>query len=300
MKRFLIVLLCLLLLVGCAPEPTPVPMPAPDPIAAEKVEISATALELYLGDESVSLSYVVTPALASVRSYNWASSDETVATVDKGVITPVGEGECTVSLTLDNGVSASASVTVIDPTYFAPAIAFNENDGCTYIDGVLIVNKSYPLPEGYEPGGLLPQVQRAFNDMVAAAKEDGVSLWIVSGYRSYETQRKLYNNYVATYGKASADTYSARPGHSEHQTGLAFDVNTISYSFGTTSTGKWLQQNGATYGFIIRYPEGKQSITGYIYEPWHLRYLGTELATKVVESGLCLEEYFNIDSVYQE
>ena len=104
----------------------------------------------------------------------------------------------------------------------------------------------------------------------------------------------LYNNYVSISGKEKADTYSARPGHSEHQTGLAFDVGSIDNNYGNTSAGKWLANNCHKFGFIIRYPIGKQNITGYQYEPWHIRYLGNPLATNVYNSGLCLEEYFGI------
>jgi LAS superfamily LD-carboxypeptidase LdcB len=134
--------------------------------------------------------------------------------------------------------------------------------------------------------------------MIADAYADGITLWICSGYRSYSYQSKLYNNYVYTDGKAAADTYSARPGHSEHQTGLAADINSADESFAGTPEAKWLAANCWKYGFIIRYPKGKESITGYIYEPWHIRYLGKENAKLVYESGLTLEEYLGIDSVY--
>ena len=127
--------------------------------------------------------------------------------------------------------------------------------------------------------------------MDADATALGLNLYISSGYRSYYTQDKIYNNYVAKDGKQKADTYSARAGHSEHQTGLAFDLNSVSSSFGYTDEGKWIKDNCYLYGFIIRYPEGKESITGYMYEPWHLRYVG-DVASNIYESNLCLEEYF--------
>lgn len=308
MKRLCMALLCLCLLVGCsAPIPTP-PSSAPssspsepEPILPTQIKLSEISLDMVVGGEDVTVEFTVLPENAYVDSFTWTSSDEAVAAVDEsGTVHAVGEGRCTLRLTLGNGIYTELTVTVSEVPYFAPTIAFNEDDGCTYIDGILIANKSYPLPEGYNPGGLLPTVMEAWNAMVAAAKEDGISLWIVSGFRSYETQRTIYNNYVANNGQASADTYSARPGHSEHQTGLAFDINQISYSFGETAAGKWVAEHGAEYGFIIRYPQEKQHITGYVYEPWHLRYLGTELAMDVVESGLCLEEYLNIDSAYRE
>lgn len=172
-------------------------------------------------------------------------------------------------------------------------------DGLTYIGGILIANKSYPLPSTYNPGGLTPETQAAFNEMAAAAALEGITLKVASGFRSYSYQQQLYNNYVASYGQEAADTFSARPGYSEHQTGLAIDVNTASDAFIGTPEQLWLAAHCHEYGFIIRYPEGKQDITGYKYEPWHVRYLGKETALTVYNSGLTLEEYLGIDSVYR-
>ena len=174
-------------------------------------------------------------------------------------------------------------------------------DGVTYIDGILIANKTYSLPSDYG-NGLTSATQNAFDKMNADAKSLGLNLWIASGYRSYWTQNTLYNNYVASDGKEEADTYSARPGHSEHQTGLAFDLNSVESSFANTDEGVWVKDNCYRYGLIIRYPKGKESITGYMYEPWHLRYVGVELATKLYDDGdwITLEEYFGIDSKYGE
>ena len=170
--------------------------------------------------------------------------------------------------------------------------------GVTCIQGIIIANKSYPLPSTYNPGGLTAATQAAFNQMKADAAKEGHSLKVASGYRSYSYQKTLYNNYVSQYGKAKADTFSARPGYSEHQTGMAIDVNNASGSFTGTPAQKWVAANCWKYGFIIRYPQGKESITGYQYESWHIRYLGNELAKKVYDSGLTLEEYLGIDSYY--
>ena len=170
-------------------------------------------------------------------------------------------------------------------------------DGITYINGIMVVNKSYALPSDYNPG-VNSEAQSALNEMFSSASNDGISLWVQSGFRSYQTQKGLYENYAAQDGKAAADRYSARPGHSEHQTGLAFDLNSLSTSFGETPEGRWLARNCWKYGFIIRYPQGKESITGYMYEPWHVRYLGKDTAKAVYESGLTLEEYLGINSQY--
>ena len=166
-------------------------------------------------------------------------------------------------------------------------------DGFTYINGVLIVNKKYSLPKDYHPG-LLPEAESAYNSLASAAKHAGYNIPLVSGFRSYEYQEQIYNNYVSIYGKEATDTFSAEPGHSEHQSGLAMDVGKIDDNYGETKEGKWLAENAHKYGFIIRYQKGKESITGYKYEPWHIRYLGVDLATKVYNSGLCLEEYLHI------
>lgn len=182
----------------------------------------------------------------------------------------------------------------------AKGYAIQVVDGVTYIGGVMIANKSYSLPESYAPGDLLPEVKEAFAVMQKAAAAQGLNIYISSGYRSYSRQQTLYNNYVKSDGKALADTYSSRPGYSEHQTGLCFDLNTIDDSFGNTKESAWLEQHAQEYGFIIRFPKGKDAQTGYQYEPWHLRYLGVDMATKVYNSGLSLEEYLGITSEYAD
>ncbi|WP_016838325.1 M15 family metallopeptidase [Ureibacillus thermosphaericus] len=171
----------------------------------------------------------------------------------------------------------------------------------TYIKGVLIANKKYPLPKDYAPGENV-EARAAFELMAQEAKTLGFELVAFSTYRSYEYQELLYNKYVERDGKENADRYSARPGYSEHQTGLAFDIGEkgredlwLTEAFGQSEAGKWLAENAHRYGFILRYPKGKEHITGYMYESWHFRYLGVELATKVKDSGLTLEEYLGID-----
>ena len=173
-------------------------------------------------------------------------------------------------------------------------------DGITYINGILIANKTYSLPSSYYPGGLTNEFNDAFNQMKNAASNDGLNIYVVSGFRSYNTQNTLYNNYVSRDGRDAADTYSARPGHSEHQSGLAADINMVDDSFEYTAEGKWLNDNAYKYGFILRYPKGKTSETGYIFESWHYRYVGVDLATKLYNGGnwISLEDYFGITSQY--
>lgn len=171
-------------------------------------------------------------------------------------------------------------------------------------DSLVLVNKYHGLPEVYVPeleklggrygvGSMVPEAAAAFRAMADAAKQDGISLRSVSAYRSYLTQQGLYQHYVSIDGKANAERYSARPGYSEHQTGLALDINTASISahFENTAEYAWLQANCARFGFLLRYPKEKESITGYRYEPWHYRYVGQAIARTCMDQGLTYEEY---------
>lgn len=172
-------------------------------------------------------------------------------------------------------------------------------NGITYVDGIMIANKTYSLPKSYDPG-ITNEAASALKEMQNAAAAEGLSLYVVSGYRSYQTQESVYAGWVNRDGKEQADTYSSRPGHSDHQTGYSYDLNSLEQSFANTKEGKWLAEHCAEFGFIIRYPEGKEMYTGYIYEPWHVRYIGKEKAKIITESGLSLEEYYGITSDYSE
>ncbi len=169
-----------------------------------------------------------------------------------------------------------------------------------------IVNKQRGLDSSFIPknlaaiGGnqLRSDAANAMSQLITAANVDNINFKIISGYRSYNDQAGVYGAYVKKDGVAKADTYSARPGHSEHQLGLATDLGTgtcdLQTCFGDTAGGKWLLKNSAKYGFIVRYQKGKENLTGYQYEPWHIRYLGIGLATKVHKSGLTLEQFFGL------
>lgn len=162
----------------------------------------------------------------------------------------------------------------------------------TYIKGILLVNKQYGLPKDF--GGMDDTAYAALNELQAGAAIEGYSMQLISGYRSYAYQVDLYNSYVERDGQEAADRYSARPGYSEHQTGLCFDVGAIDNDYGTTPAGKWLASHAHEYGFIIRFPEGKEEITGYMYEPWHIRYVGKSVAAEIYQKGLTLEEYLGV------
>lgn len=180
----------------------------------------------------------------------------------------------------------------------------------------VLVNKNYSLPEDYEPQDLIlldvplynedvnnegnylrKEAANALKNLFSAAFKEGHELIARSGYRSYETQVSLYQRYVENDGVEAADTYSARPGHSEHQTGLTVDITSdsvhggLTEAFGETEEGKWVKENAHRFGFIIRYPQDRVSETGYQYEPWHLRYVGIESATEIYNDQLILEDY---------
>lgn len=181
----------------------------------------------------------------------------------------------------------------------------------------VLVNQQNKLPDRYNPTDLvytkIPFISRAtnekrkmrseaataINELFAGAKEQGISLLGVSAYRSHATQTTLFNYYVNRDGYNKARTYSALPGTSEHETGLAIDVTggngkcAAEDCFGGTNEAIWLEKHAAEYGFIIRYPQGKKNITGYQYEPWHLRYVGKKIALEIMNAGITLEEYFN-------
>ena len=171
---------------------------------------------------------------------------------------------------------------------------------------LILVNKFYSLDKDYEPedlvkiesdytswgGYLKSDAYEAFKKMVDAAYEDDIVLYSVSPYRSYQTQNGLYEGYASSDGYTKADTYSARPGYSEHQTGLAVDINSTDDSFVYTKEAKWLFKNAYKYGFILRYPEGKEYITGYQYEPWHYRYVGKKIAKEIYDLDITYEEYY--------
>lgn len=246
-------------------------------------------LEGGTGTISVSMS---TTGQADANDLEWTSSDESIATVDaSGTVTGVKQGSCQITVSAKGNSAVSQSVPV-------KVRKLEQKDGCTYVDGILVVNKTYPLPADYDPGKLDDTAKAAFDQMQADAAAEGLDLYIGSSYRDYQYQVTIYNNYCELYGWEMADTFSARPGYSEHQTGLTIDCNTIDDAFSDTPEAAWLAEHCADYGFIIRFPEGKEDITGYQYESWHIRYVGVETAREIQSLGLTLEEYLGVQSAY--
>lgn len=178
-------------------------------------------------------------------------------------------------------------------------------------DKLILCNKYYKLSKDYEPDDIVEMdnkyyygdIQRvrenlyeAFIDMWNAANEEGIYLIVNSSYRSYQDQEETFNYYKETYGEKYADSIAARPGYSEHQTGLSVDIfskgNTSKATFKESNAYAWLEQHAHEYGFILRYPEGKEDLTGYDAESWHYRYVGKKVAKKLKESGLTYDEYY--------
>jgi len=222
--------------------------------------------------------------------------------------------------TYENITNAPTEAPAIIPTPtmepeepFVPATEIDLDPGSITV----FVNPEHSLPKSYIPDNLVTvnvffnlksydertlmraEAAQALERLFAAAREDGYELCGVSGYRSYSRQKQIFINNILTKGREYALKYSAVPGASEHQTGLAMDVSckslryNLSTSFSETPEGKWLAQNAHHYGYIIRYPKGKAHITGYAYEPWHIRYVGKGLAKYLYENDLTLEEYYN-------
>ena len=268
--------------------------------------IGTLAAALCICAAAVLLKVVLTPA--SRRQEN---PDESTAATEPDSLPPSQtaqtDSEANTSTTepSESGVTASGSIAE------APAPIDLDTNSIT-----LLVNRDYTLSEDYVPDDLVvPDVRFTFSyyddkklmrkeaadaleDLFEAADEAGIRLYGVSAYRSYSRQYTIYATNLITRGVNHTNRYSAAPGASEHQTGLAIDVTsdsagqTLEEIFGRTEEGIWLSENSYRFGFIIRYPEGMEDLTGYYYEPWHIRYVGTELAEYLYEHDLTLDEYY--------
>ncbi len=209
------------------------------------------------------------------------------------------------AVTINNKTTAQSEEKIIAPPGFDKKEFSNTDPASLWV----VANKTHPLkPLQYAPTDLVwvgnNQQMRtlagdALSALIATAKAEGLAIQALSGYRSYNTQVTVYGNEVKNYGQATADTESARPGYSEHQTGLAVDVGGggcgIEDCFGDTAEGKWVADHAYEYGYIIRYTAAKQEITGYRAEPWHIRFIGTKLSYELRKQNITtLEEFFNL------
>lgn len=272
----------------------------------EKIIIEDEEITLNKG-ERYKLHFKVEPENATNKKVNIEYNENLLKIKEDGSIEGINEGKTEIIFKAEKNTVAKKIEAIIETK--EEIISNNEENDISkkqvdiqegnlsqnsieknYINGILLVNKEHALPSDYNPGTNQEALQ-AFNNMKSIASKNGISLWIVSGFRSYQTQESIFNRNVGMYGEETANTFSAKPGQSEHQTGLAFDINSTRWAFSETREAKWLAENCWEYGFIIRYPKEKENVTGYVYEPWHIRYVGKDLALKIKESGLCLEEY---------
>jgi D-alanyl-D-alanine carboxypeptidase len=226
----------------------------------------------------------------------------------------------------ENGQGNEPEKESADPKLTLEAALFNEVvqvNGKNVIQNatntMALVNKEFALPDGYAPTDLVrPKVAFSFGDqdieksylrkeaatalelMFSDAVKNGLHLFAVSGYRSYDRQKAVFDAEVNKVGYEKAVQAVAVPGNSEHQTGLSMDISSesahfgLTEQFGETAEGKWLANHAHRFGFVQRYPKGKEGITGYQYESWHYRYVGVKAATEIFENQLTLEEYFNL------
>ena len=255
--------------------------------------------------------------------FNHVEKEQNVTQLESS--TSKGNEKTTSDLTPE-GIKENSTAQPSAPKLTLEAVFFNEIaqvDGEKIIQNpenkLTLVNKVFALPEDYIPGDLVrPDVEFSFGNqdieksymrqeaasalekMFADAKSQDIHLFAVSGYRSYERQDDNFHNKVNKIGEEAAAKIVAYPGNSEHQTGLAMDISSqsanfkLTEQFGETPEGKWLMENAHRFGYILRYPKGLETITGYNYEPWHYRYVGLKAAAEIYKNQLTLEEYFNI------
>lgn len=257
-----------------APAPAPAPTPAPAPVVTPTPSVNAVIQQtLYFTTANLTMRTGSSTKYASLLS--------------------IPKGTHLISLGTSGGwhkVSYNGKTGWVSGTYLGSGTVFTVN-------GIIIANKGYGMSPSFAPG-INPQANAALTQMKNAAARAGYTLNPFSSFRTYAYQAGLYSRYAANDGTAAADKYSARAGYSEHETGLAFDIGVggmiTSTNIGNHPGGIWMAQNAHNYGFILRYPAGKESITGYQYEPWHFRFVGVYTATKVYQSGLTLDEYLNV------
>ncbi|MBR3150412.1 MAG: M15 family metallopeptidase [Erysipelotrichaceae bacterium] len=317
MKRKLFLLLALLLICSActssAPAETPEPSPTPTPGEPAKTETDfrVEQLQTIAGFDET--------RLEDYLQYFDLGPHYVVSLVNQGIVNEENYGRL-LDLTHDPYFLLSRASRYLDnpkETVRETVESVNadrdrkpfdeavENDPSE--DLLVQANKYYHFPDGYVPEDMVPiaaqygiqtslrkPAYEAYIRMYEAARAEGLDFYITSAYRSYDKQVSLYNNYVRNDGVEAADRYSARPGFSDHQTGLTVDILTSSSNFSTfeyTAEAKWLAENAPRFGFIMRYPDGKEDVTGYTYESWHFRYVG-DIAEAVTASGLTYDEYY--------
>ncbi len=257
------------------------------------------------------LALILTVAVIAILILN-GRRDISGTTGESGSPSAVSASAAEAPVTEDNSQYLPEDLNSIqDPTSAVPIDTIPSSTTC-------LVNRHYLLPSSYTPPNLVePDIPFSFDyrddkrklrkpaasaleKMFRAARKKKLILCGVSGYRSYERQRQIYLRNISIYGTDTTDTFSAMPGSSEHQTGLTIDISCrqVSYlltqNFASTKEGKWVAKNAHKYGYIVRYPSGKSKITGYQFEPWHIRYVGVRMATYLYKNKLTMEEYYGV------
>ena len=249
---------------------------------------------------------VLSAGCLAVFLFTFSCRDAPGAAANAGAASPAGSSESGTASAASGGGSSEEA-----PSSSVPASSVPPDAAGSAGEIPLLVNYDNRLPDGYRPNlvtaygfQMTAETAEAYMKMHDAAAADGVSLWISSAYRSVERQEELFEREIDSYAEThsspqEAEAYAeqsvARPGYSEHATGLALDLNGVRDDFDTTPSFRWLDAHAQDYGFILRYPKDKQEITKIKYEPWHYRYVGEKAARAMKEKGLCLEEY--VDSL---
>ncbi|WBW95184.1 D-alanyl-D-alanine carboxypeptidase family protein [Oceanirhabdus sp. W0125-5] len=202
---------------------------------------------------------------------------------------------------INNGNNSNDKVVISNPDDILALVNKSNKLPSDYIPNNLVVpNVPFPFKSYHSKKLMRKDAAQALEELFEQAKKENIKLYALSGYRSYERQASIFASNVKKKGLEKANQFSARPGESEHQTGLAMDItspsvkNVLTQRFGQTPEGKWVKANAHKFGFIIRYPQGKEHITGYQYEPWHLRYVGKEAAEEIKNNNFTLEEYLDV------
>lgn len=316
-------------------QPPPQAVQKPEPEPERLISIHAEPAEATLAPGATAEVQLTGRTQSGIRKLHTSSDKLMLTSSNPDIVKVTASGSSATGITVTTGTAAAtgqkAKIIVETPNGLKTEIQISivkplQDTVTTKPEGravvtnagelTVVVNKQRSLPDGYAPNDLIePKIAFSFEGkderrlmrkeaaealeaLFAKAKKDNIELYGVSGYRSYQTQVVVFNANVAAMGRTQAERYSARPGYSEHQTGLAMDVSSRSAKFeleehfGDTAEGKWLAAHCAEFGFIIRYPKGKEEITGYAYEPWHLRYVGTTISKAVMSKGITLEEYF--------
>ena len=252
-----------------------------------------------------------TPVETIAKAEATDNSGEEIAVRVEGDYNPNKAGTQALTLVAEdssgNKAEQSLAVNVIGITEDMPDSTFitrtghkgEIKDGILYVDGVMLVNKSFGLPSDFG-GGMDGATMEAYYKLATAGWNAGMDIVTVTEYRSYREQELLYEYWSEVAGEGPDTKSAVKAGHSEHQTGLAMDINSTDRSFAETAEAKWLSDHCAEYGFILRYPENKEDSTGCSWEPFHIRYVGTDLAGKLYNKGdwITMEEYFGVPSEY--